>query len=195
MPIPDFNHNDVLPPHLGDHAANRTLMSPYICNSAELCAKLGTTEERRRILLGFFELREALREVGIKTGFQWLDGSFTENAEKTRKRAPNDIDVVTFFEPPRLPIPLPVRTASLMPILTKRTATKTRFQVDHIMVPLVSNPDRIQDAKRLVDEVRYWFGLFSHRRSDDVWKGMLYLPLDTAVADGQAADTIRGRKP
>jgi len=46
-----------------------------------------------------------------------------------------------------------------------------------------------------VDEVRYWFGLFSHRRSDDVWKGMLQLPLDTAADDVQAANSIRARTP
>ena len=80
-------------------------------------------------------------------------------------------------------------------MLTDRDATKNRFRVDHILVPLASTPDRIADAKRLVDEVRYWFGLFSHRRSDDVWKGMLQLALDTGTDDQQAADSIRVRKP
>jgi hypothetical protein len=190
MPIPDFDHNDVLPPHVGNHAANRADMSPYPCNSIELCAKLASTEERRQILSGFFELRDALRQLGMTAGFQWLDGSFTENAEKTRGRAPNDIDVVTFY-PPFLLAP----NTTLLPVLNDRDSTKARFRVDHILVPLASSPNRVADAWRLVDDVRYWFGLFSHRRSDDVWKGMLQLPLDTAAEDVQAANSMRARTP
>ncbi len=195
MPIPDFDHNGVLPPHIGDHAVDRGAMSPYPTTSAELCTKLGTTDERRKILLGFFELRAALRQLGVTSGFQWLDGSFAEDAEKTRGHAPGDIDVVTFFQPvPPFANPTPAVTA-LIPVLSNRDATKNQFRVDHILVPLASTPDRIADARRLVDEVRYWFGLFSHRRSDDVWKGMLQLPLDTAADDQQAAESIRARTP
>ena len=193
MPIPDFDHNGVLPPHVGDHAANRAHMSPYPCNSRELSTKLGTTEERRVILLGFFELRAALRQLGITSGFQWLDGSFTEDAERIRRKPPGDIDVVTFYPPWQSPPHLPPDLTAILQVLSDRDATKQRFHVDHIFVPLASTPDRMADAKRLVDDVRYWFGLFSHRRSDDVWKGMLQLPLDTAADDVQAADSIRAR--
>ena len=195
MPIPDFDHNGVLPPHVGDHSVNRGLMSPYPTTSVELCTKLGTSDERRQILLGFFELRAALRQFGVTSCFQWLDGSFAENAEKTRGCAPGDIDVVTFFQPFPFPAHPAPALAALLPVLTDRDATKNRFCVDHILVPLASTPDRIADARRLVDDVRYWFGLFSHRRSDDVWKGMLQLPLDTVMDDQQAADSIRAKKP
>jgi hypothetical protein len=99
MPIPDFDHNGVLPPHVGNHAANRDCMSPYPCTSQELCTKLGNSGARLQILLGFFELRTALRQLGITSGFQWLDGSFTEDAERTRGRAPGDIDVLTYYQP------------------------------------------------------------------------------------------------
>ncbi len=194
MPIPDFDHNGVLPPHVGNHAANRGDMSPYPTASVELATKLGRTDERRKILIGFFELRAALRQLGITSGFQWLDGSFAEDAEKTRGRAPNDIDVVTFFQPIAFPANLPPATAALLPVLTDRDATRNQFHVDHILVPLASTTDRIADARRLVDDVRYWFGLFSHRRSDDVWKGMLQLPMATAADDQQAVEAIRGRK-
>src|SRR6266567_3653990 len=193
MPIPDFDHNGVLPPHVGNHAANRGDMSPYPTASVELATKLGRTDERRKILIGFFELRAALRQLGIISGFQWLDGSFAEDAEKTRGRPPNDIDVVTFYQLV-LPATPPPSVVALLPVLSDRDATKNRFHVDHILVPLASTNDRIADAKRLVDDVRYWFGLFSHRRSDDVWKGMLQLPMATAADDQQAVEAIRGRK-
>lgn len=195
MPIPDFDHNGVLPPHLSDHAAHRAHMSPYLCNSMELCTKLGTTDERRRILLGFLELRDALRHWGMNSGFQWLDGSFAEYAEQTRGRAPNDIDVVTYYQPIQPPSNMPAAIAALLPVLADRDSTKQRFHVDHILVPLAPTADRLADARRLVDDVRYWFGLFSHRRSDDVWKGMLQLPLDTAAEDMQAANSMRARTP
>jgi len=193
MPIPDFDHNLVLPPHVGDHAVSRTNMSPYPCTSLELCAKLGASLERQRILRGFFELRDALRRFGL-LGFQWLDGSFTEDKENssdlTRKGPPGDIDVVTFYYPPAvLPSPMPADLAAILPIIQNRKATRDRFHVDHILVPLTSAPEF------LVDDVRYWFGLFSHRRGDDVWKGMLQLPLDTATDDTLAIGTINGGTP
>lgn len=191
MPIPDFDHNGVLPPHVGDHAANRAAMSPYPCTSLELCAKLGTTGDRRRILLGFFQYRNALRQAGITTAFQWVDGSFTENAELTRGRAPGDIDVVTFYPP----FSLAPAAHALLPVLTDRDACKRQFYVDPLFVPLAATTDRLTDARRLVDETRYWFGLFSHRRSDDVWKGMLLLQLDTAAEDVQAANSIGATTP
>jgi hypothetical protein len=34
--------------------------------------------------------------VGIVEGFQWIDGSFIEDAEKSRGRPPADIDIITF---------------------------------------------------------------------------------------------------
>lgn len=191
MPVPDFDHNGVIPPHIGNHATNPAFMSPFACTNAELCAKLGNTNERRQILLGFFQLRQALRQLGVASGFQWLDGSFTEDAERVRGRAPRDIDVVTFFEPQISPLTPP--DPGLIHVITNHNATKAQYHVDHIMVPLAPTPDRVRDARQLVENVRYWFGLFSHRRDDDVWKGMLLLELDTVVEDAQAINTIRAQ--
>jgi hypothetical protein len=61
------------------------------------------------------------------------------------------------------------------------------------MVPLTRWPDRNRDARRLVGDTTYWFGLFSHRRADDVWKGMLYLELDTVAEDDLAKNALRAR--
>lgn len=194
MPIPDFDHNGVLPPHVGNHAGDRGRMSPYPCTSVELSARLAATDARRQILAGLLELRGVLRQLGVTSGFQWLDGSFVEDAENTRGRAPNDIDVVTFaLLPPALPLALPPALAALVPVLTDRDATKARFHVDHILVPL--RAAQFSDASRLVDDARYWYGLFSHRRNDDVWKGMLQLPLDTEAEDAIASASLRGTPP
>jgi hypothetical protein len=39
----------------------------------------------------------------------------------------------------------------------------------------------------LVTQTRYWYGLFSHRRGDALWKGMLQLPLES---DDDAATAL-----
>lgn len=31
----------------------------------------------------------------------------------------------------------------------------------------------------LVTQTRYWYGLYSHRRGDALWKGILQLPLNS----------------
>src|ERR1035438_415874 len=84
MPVPDFDHNGVLPPHLG-MPTERTQLSPYPAVSLEICAKLGTSPERRTILRGWLGLRTALRSLGFATGFQWVVGSFLEDCASDRK--------------------------------------------------------------------------------------------------------------
>ena len=145
----------------------------------ELVRRLGGSPERHTILKGFFDLRIALRSLGMVAGFQWLDGSFVEDIEMTGERAPRDIDVVTFFHPvPSVPANHP-----LVPILTDRLESKRRFHVDHILAPLDSRPED------LVDDARYWYGLFSHRR-DEVWKGLVQIELNTPADDAQACDEL-----
>ena len=80
MPIPAFNHNLVLPPHLGNPAAIGDL-SPYSCTTLELCQRFGTTPERRAILGRYLDFRERMATEGLTNGFQWLDGSFLEDIE------------------------------------------------------------------------------------------------------------------
>ena len=52
-PIPVFDHNLVLPPHLGD-PVDRAQLSPYPCTTLDLCQRLGTTPERRAIIGKFW---------------------------------------------------------------------------------------------------------------------------------------------
>ncbi len=95
-PIPSFDHNLVIPPHLG----NPTLasdVSPYKCTSLELCEKFATSPKRIEILKGFLSFRDKLNNFGLINGFQWLDGSFLENVESREQRPPNDLDLVTIY--------------------------------------------------------------------------------------------------
>jgi hypothetical protein len=176
MPIPNFDHNGVIPPHKGNPTTDRNDLSPYLTTTLELCQKFSFSAERRTILTGFLQLRDALVQIGITQGFQWIDGSFAEDCENLRGCPPNDIDIVTFyFAPSVYPLNHPI-----MPILGNRANTRNRFRVDHILVNLGFPP------YTLVEETKYWFGIFTHRRMDNVWKGMLKVDLNTANDDADA---------
>ena len=180
--IPPFNHSNVLPPFLGEQLS-QDLASPYRTTSLELVQRLGSSLERRALLLQFFALRDALRAGGFVEGFMWINGSFTEDVETHRAAAPQDIDVVFFTR-----APVDCETAQAVkermaanPALFVRQQCKQRFRCDFFVVDLAKAPEK------LVAETRYWYGLFSHRRGDHVWKGMLQLPMDS---DDAAALTM-----
>ncbi|MDD3108174.1 MAG: hypothetical protein PHV49_03055 [Alistipes sp.] len=94
--IPAFNHNNVIPPHLGN-PTQISDVSPYECGIVEFCKHFATSSERIEILKGFVSFRMQMIENGIIHGYQWIDGSFSENIEESECRNPNDIDVVTFI--------------------------------------------------------------------------------------------------
>lgn len=181
MPVPDFNANGVLPPHLGQ-PTEMAQISPFPATALELCQKLSFSPERREVLRGWLALRNLLRTAGFLGGFQWLDGSFMEDAEAVRGRAPADIDVVSFL--PMSPGPL---DPAISQKLANRGLVKSQMKVDHMVVFLNwSGPV-------IVEYTRYWCGLFSHRRGDGVWKGMLKVDLNTPsedVAAGQHLDSL-----
>ena len=179
MSIPPFDGIlNVLPPHVGDPAVPGNL-SPYSCTTEELCRRFAASPARRTILDGFLRLRAELLGMGIQ-GFQWLDGSFVEDIAAQEGREPNDIDVLTFvISPSNLDDIGAVFTSR--PELFNRAKTKLAFRVDHFVLPLCSNPVVI------VDNTRYWYGLFSHRRAPDrAWKGMLRVELTTSSDDEPA---------
>jgi len=180
MPIPNFDHNDVLPPHMGDVAVAAN-MSPFPATMPEMVRAFGTSPERAAILIGVLDLRSDLRRLGINRGFQWFDGSFLENVEKTRPGPPRDIDVVTFFHfaPPRA-----AADPAVMARLQDHTATKGHYRVDHYLVLLADLPER------LVEQSRYWFGLFSHQRGTAIWKGMLQIDVMTEDDDNTARQAL-----
>src|SRR5262249_32866024 len=95
------------------------------------------------------------------------------------------LDVVSFvpINLPRAIIPgSPVH--ALATVLSNRAATRTTYHVDHLFVGLDWAP------RLIVDWSRYWCGLFSHRRADDVWKGMVCVELYTPTDDANAAGIL-----
>jgi hypothetical protein len=187
MPVPDFDHNDVLPPHLGDPRRPDEL-TPFPATSEEVCLRFATSPARMVILAGWLEFRKQLDAMGITQGFQWLDGSFLENVEVVAGRAPDDLDVVTFYTSPAGVDPKALRDLrdlliATLPEFFDRAASKARFKLDHFGIHLGA------PGPSLVDNTRYWTGLFSHRR-DGVWKGMLRVELNTPAGDSAGAKIV-----
>lgn len=178
MPIPSFTIDGILPPFVGPNGPGGAPedLSPYQTTAAEVVTTLATTATRRTILKGWLGHRASLRAIGFDRGFQWLDGSFVENKE------PQDLDIVTFFyRPPGIHDGSTL--AKIMQgniTLFGRAQVKASFHLDFFAVDLNGTPEA------LVSLTRYWLGLFSHRRVDSLWKGMLQVRLDDEVGDAAA---------
>ena len=65
------------------------------------------------------------------------------------------------------------------PDLFDHDLCKAAFRCDTAIVNLSTAPEW------LVTQTRYWYGLYSHRRGDALWKGMLQLPLDSSDLEGR----------
>ena len=61
-----------------------------------------------------------------------------------------------------------------------RAQVKATYSLDFFPVDLNGTPEA------LVSLTRYWLGLFSHRRQDDLWKGMLEVRLEDEPDDAAA---------
>jgi hypothetical protein len=184
-PIPDFDHNLVIPPHKGDPRIMSDV-SPYPCTTVDLCRKLGTSPERKAILGGFLDFRDRLRSEGMIQGFQWLDGSFLENIEVMESRPPKDLDVVTFFW--GYDFPFQVQLSAVFPEFANPTLAKASFSLDHYPVDAGYSP------AFTVESARYWSQLFSHNRLG-VWKGMLKIELNTPTDDIAARSELLKTTP
>lgn len=157
--------------------------APYLTDLVELVNRFGTSPQRLDILRGFLDFRSELHKVGLNDGFQWIDGSFTENIEMIENRPPKDIDVVTFFNLPANKTQNDV--VSINPDLFVPQKAKWRkdiYKVDSYIQALQITNDR------LVASTVYWYSLWSHRR-DLSWKGFLQISLDPTF-DQDAKDEL-----
>lgn len=169
MPIPPFNSNSILPPHSGD-PTNIDEVTPYRCTPQEFVERFNTSPERKEILLGFFRLRESLLASGL-TGIQWIGGSFVENKEVHRRSPPGDVDVVTLIVSEESWEATSARLDVVHPEWADPEPMKAKFKTDAYFLFSEMHP------VILADQMAYWIGLFSHRRDDYRWKGMLRMDL------------------
>lgn len=177
--IPSMNASSVLPPFIGEEPGARASMSPYEADIQEFVTRFSTSLERVAILRGLLSYRRELRSIGVVDGWQWMDGSFVEAVESIRRRAPADIDLVTFSRVPGDVIEKR-RVVMANMNLFDRNQTKVLYMCDAFFVDLDKKPEL------LVDDSRYWFGLFSHQRDTALWKGMIKVPMQTQANDDVA---------
>jgi hypothetical protein len=180
MPIPSFDHNLVLPPHLGN-PANLTDLSPYSATSMELVQRFATSFERVQILSGFLNFREQLQQRGLINGFQWLDGSFLEDIEAQENRAPNDLDLVTVYW--GYDGNFQDHLFQQFPEFRDPILAKQNYHLDHYPFDAGYHPDFT------VEYTRYWVQLFTHNRNK-VWKGMIKIDLNTLGEDAAARQSL-----
>jgi hypothetical protein len=185
--IPAWTLSGILPPYLGD-PRNGVNMAPYSTTLQKVAERFASTRRRFEILQGLLAYRQALANLGIVDGFQWLNGSILEDIEKLENRDPNDIDIVTFFRRPvgaRDPIAWGQFT-SLNGSIFSPKVNKALYKCDTQYIDLDSSTEDVASL------TRFWFGLFSHRRND-VWKGMLNIPLAISADDGLAQTVLAAK--
>ena len=164
--IPEWNTFGLLPPiDLADPTSAKR--SPYPVTLLDVVLRFATSPERCEVLNGFLDYRAALHGMGLVSGFQWLNGSFTEHVETLERRPPKDIDVVTFVHTPNNFTLSDEKIAVL-----DHDAAKARFLVDSYFVEINQLP-----AEAIVQQSAYWYSMWSHRRNQ-AWKGYLQIDLN-----------------
>lgn len=166
--IPEWNAEGVLPPINEDDPTGFD-RAPYEVGLGQVVDRFATSPERCDIFAGYLAHRAELHRMGIDSGFQWLDGSFTEDIEMLEHRPPQDIDVVTFTSADdAFFCGLGARDISLLG--GDRDILKNEFKIDFYIQSL-SDP-----AESLVAMTAYWYSLWAHRRNGQ-WKGFLKVDL------------------
>lgn len=173
--IPSHNQSGVLPPFLpGSSPSKSGSMAPYKVSLLKVAKRFANSSERLKIIQGLVLYRAELYKEGITSGFQWIDGSFVEDVEGNKGRSPNDIDIITFANRPSAYH----NDQNWRNFVNKRKdlflpdLSKTIYKCDAYFV------DLSLQSEALVNQTKYWFGLFSHQRDTFLWKGMLEVPLD-----------------
>lgn len=170
------HEGDLLPPYL-ETPVDLDTRAPWKADLVEVVERFGTSRARRDILDGFLRFRAKLRGYGY-VGFQWLDGSFLD----VLPREPRDIDVVTFLVmAPRLPSDSPLLQDPDFRSVMISTEAKKAYRVDAHVVDLA------QDVIETVTLTSYWYGLFSHQRDTNRWRGLVQVPLGPDVDEDREA--------
>nr|WP_198036280.1 hypothetical protein [Cupriavidus taiwanensis] len=142
--------------------------SPYEVSLLSVVIRFATSWQRCKILRGFLGFRATLHKAGITSGFQWVDGSFSENVEVLEARNPRDVDVVSFLDDPNGDLGRKFPGA-----LADHGEVKKTFLVDGYWV------ETTLPGRNLVTLSAYWYSIWAHRRNSQ-WKGFLQVDLDPA---------------
>lgn len=158
----------ILPPYVRfpEHIEN---CSPYSIPLAEMVVRFGVGQKRKRLIQGLLDYRSKLYSIGIVQGAQWIDGSFVE-----AKKAPNDIDVVTFFRRPSTHI----NDKEFQQLVDENgnvfdsKPVRDKYHCDAYIVDLDA------DSLEVARQAHFWGGLFGHQRKTFKRKGFLQVSLN-----------------
>ena len=168
--VPDWNDSGLLPPFLDNPASPRD-RSPYRASLGDTMIRFGSANAGRRALLsGLLNFRAALHGAGLTRGFQWIDGSFVEDVESSRGRAPRDIDVATFIHLPEGHTE--ESFANAFPDFFNPSAMKWDFGIDAYLAAV-----NLNDLETIASRAAYWHDIWSHTR-DGLRKGYVQVDLD-----------------
>ncbi|MDC5255326.1 DUF6932 family protein [Acinetobacter nosocomialis] len=178
--IPEFNMAGVIPPIRPEQPGYSPDRSPYIADIESVVTRFGTTQARINILRGFLAYRKCFYDLGVTEGFQWINGSFCQDIENIEHRDPGDIDVVTFYYIPKFEKgPDQIFIDSFFRLLDT-DYTKPHFKVDAYGMQLGTT-----FLPATIKQLSYWYSMWSHRKSDNMWKGFIQVSL-SPEADEQA---------
>ena len=193
MPIPDFAAHGALPPFISGHATDPSARSPYQATMFEVVDRFCSSPGRAQLLKGLNAYRKHLHAGGFTLGTQWIDGSFVENVEVLRGRAPNDIDVVTLFN---RPFKYQVDAGAwvndfeshIFRTYFDTKLMKPKFSCDTYPIDLDAG------SRALVRNTTYWHGLFSDMREANTKKGIIEIPLAVDAMEFSAIEQKIGGK-
>ena len=169
--IPDWHPAGILRPFVYPNSEYSD-RSPYPASLEDFVTRFGSSSERRVIIGNLLDYRSRLHKVGIEKGFQWIDGSFVEHIERRKNRAPGDMDVVTFLHPPEGMSE--AELAEQAPdLFLQHKQIKENLFLDTQFIFLDETPENI------IAQVTYWYGLLSHQRETELWKGFVALDLNS----------------
>lgn len=183
--IPNWDGDGVIPP-MDPRDPMSSSRSPYRASLVDVMERFGNSAPRRDLLSGFLGFRAELHQAGLVRGFQRIDGSFVENVEMARGRAPGDVDVATFFHVPDGYTE--ESFADAYPDFFNPSAMKRDFGVDAYLAAV-----NLNDLEMIVRRAAYWHDIWSHTR-DGGRKGYLQVDLDPREDESARAalDRING---
>lgn len=167
--IPAWNLQGVIPPIRPGAPGHDADRSPYTASLDAFVDTMGTSSVCLNIIEGLLSFRNEIHKIGLGVGFQWIDGSFSENVEIVDGREPRDVDVVTFFEIPEGETEETIFQRN--PDLFDHGHVKKTYLVDSYW-EILGLPMDCQSIK----QVSYWYSMWSHRR-DGIWKGFVQVDL------------------
>jgi hypothetical protein len=169
----------MLPPTIGDDPTTAD-RSPYFVTMLDFVRTFATSGERKALLRNLIAYRDLIAADDYQSGIQFLDGSFVENVEATRGRAPKDIDIFSMLHAPQKYLAdMSLWQSHGFPFWSSEIAdlkkNQERFSLDTYALLIEEAPLGV-----MLQQVMYWNSLFSHQRETFAWKGFVAVSFDRA---------------